>query len=251
MPGPVDYAFVVLFAVVVSLFEYLVFWPRFRDAVSSGAPDARTSAYRRVLVGEWGFAVIAIALWLTARRPLPALGLSAPGGWRLAVGLVLATAVVVLAVLQIASVARATAEQRVALRPRLGELAFMLPHTAEEQRWFMALSITAGICEELLYRGYLVWVLQPWLGLYGAMFAGVVLFGLGHSYQGRRGMLRATLAGAAMATIVLASGWLVPAMIVHAVIDASSGVVSHAILREEHPATSSHAATSRLTGSPE
>ena len=60
----------------------------------------------------------------------------------------------------------------------------------------------------------------------------VVAFGIGHSYQGRKGAIRATLAGAVMAIIVLSTNSLVPAMIVHALIDAGSGTVGYWILRE-------------------
>ena len=236
MSQTVDYAFAVLFAVVVSLFEYFVFWPRFRDAIRSGAPDARVRGYRRVVIGQWTFAIAALAIWRAYDRPLGALGLSTPTGWRLVVGVGIIVAIVYLAAAQIRSVSRTTAERRVALRPRLGTLAFMLPHTTDERGWFIALSVTAGVCEELLYRGYLVWVLQPWLGLIGAALASVVLFGLGHGYQGRNGLVRATLAGAVMATVVLVTHWLVPAMVVHAVIDASAGMVGYALLSGERGA---------------
>ena len=146
---------------------------------------------------------------------------------------------VALVVLQLWSARRLSPERRVAARPKLGGVAFMLPHTALEERWFVALALTAGFCEELLYRGYLAWFFAPWLGSAGAMLLVVVAFGLGHSYQGRRGAIRATLAGAVMAAIVLASDSLVPAMIVHAVVDIGGGTLGYWLLREQgQPRTS-------------
>src|SRR5436190_773266 len=64
---------------------------------------------------------------------------------------------------------------------------------------------------------------------------GVVLavFGLSDLYQGRNGAIKATLAGAVMAGIVLATGSLIPAMIARAVIDIGGGTVGYLLLRDQ------------------
>ena len=109
----------------------------------------------------------------------------------------------------------------------------MLPRTRQDETWFLILSATAGFCEEFLYRGYLAWFFAPWLGGIGAMIAVVAIFGISHAYQGWKGAVKATIAGAVMAAIVLATGSLIPAMIVHALIDAGGGTVGYWLLRDE------------------
>ena len=235
MPTLVDYAFVFLFAVLVTLFEGFVYWPRFRASVATGVPGARVRGYRRIIAGEWLFAIACLGIWLGAGRPLAGLRLTTPSGWPLAAGVGIIVVMGLLIAQQRRAVARMDDAQRAALRPKLGELSYLLPHSPDEAAWFTALSVTAGICEELLYRGYLVWVLQPWLGTMGAMAASIVLFGLGHGYQGKKHFVKATLAGAVMGAIVLVTGWLVPAMIVHALIDVGSGAVGYAVLRQPTP----------------
>jgi CAAX protease family protein len=233
MPVAVDYVFAVVLVVVASLYEHFYFWPRFRADVAANRPGARPRAYRRGIIGQWLFAGTAIAIWMAHGRPWTALRLSLPHGGRLALGVAVVLAAVALMVLQLWSAGRLSPERRVAARPKLGNVTFMLPHTAREQSWFVALALTAGFCEELLYRGYLAWFFAPWLGSAGAMFLVVVAFGLGHSYQGRRGAIKATLAGAVMAAIVLASDSLIPAMIAHALVDIGGGTVGYWLLREQ------------------
>ena len=233
MPTFVDYAFVLLFAVLVTLYEVFVYWPRFRAAVATGVRGARVRGYRRIIAGEWLFAIVCLGIWLGAGRPLADLRLTTPAGWRLATGISIIVVLGFLITQQLRAVARMDDTQRTALRTKFGELSYLLPHAPDEAAWFTALAVTAGICEELLYRGYLVWVLQPWLGAAGAMAASVLLFGLGHGYQGKKQFVKATLAGAVMGAIVIVTGWLVPAMIVHALIDVSSGALGYKVLRQD------------------
>ena len=227
-----DYGFAFVLLVVASVYESAYFWPQFRAGVAAGDPEARTRAYRRGIIGQWLFAAAAVTIWSLYERPWDALRLTMPPGWRLVLGIGFVVAAIGLLVLQLWSVARLSSARRIAAQPKLGNVAFMLPHTAREERWFVGLSITAGVCEELLFRGYLPWLFAPWLGQVGAMALVVALFGLSHAYQGRRGATRATLAGAVMAAIVLTTGSLIPAMIVHAAIDIGGGTVGYWLLRE-------------------
>jgi len=231
-PTAIDVAFALLFTIVVSVTEYFVFWPRLKRRLEAGVPGARLGAYRRITIGEWAFAIATIIIWFAHGRPWSALGLVPAGGWHAAASVGVILAAIGLGGTQSFLIGRATPEEREAVRPRLRPYFFLLPRTVHEVRAFTVLSVTAGICEELLYRGYLVWFLRPWLGLYGAAAGSVIVFGLGHSYQGTSGAIRATLAGAALGAIVLLTGWLIPAMLLHASIDAASGYVGYTVLQE-------------------
>ena len=228
----VDWVYVVLLLVGATAYEYLYFWPRFRAAVTAGQRDARLGAYRRGVIGQWLLALTALALWTNQGRSWELLGVVQPHGWRLGLGIGIVLAAVGLLTLQLWSVRRLPRERRIAARPKLGSLEFMLPHTAGEEGWFVALSLTAGFCEELLYRGYLPWFFTPWLGRPLAMLLIVLVFGASHLYQGRSGAIKATIAGAVMAAIVLATGSLIPAMITHALVDIGGGTVGYWLLRE-------------------
>ena len=64
-----------------------------------------------------------------------------------------------------------------------------------------------------------------------AAIAVALVFGVGHSYQGPRGMLTTGLAGLALGALYLVSGSLPLPMAVHALSDAYSGTVGRAALQ--------------------
>jgi membrane protease YdiL (CAAX protease family) len=121
------------------------------------------------------------------------------------------------------------------MRARLGEFSIALPHTSNELSWFVALSLTAGFCEEFLFRGYLIWAFQPWLGWWGAAVLLLSSFAAAHAYQGKAGFTRTVLIGGVFTLLVALSGSLVPAIVLHATVDILSGVIAWLILRDEPP----------------
>lgn len=248
MPTSIDLAFAAFYTLGLLAVESFIFWPRMRPAMAANVPGARVRAYQTILVAEWLLTIFVVARWAALRRPWSDLWLTPPNGWRLVVSLALVLPMAWMVWQQSRRLARMTAARREALRPTFGPFSFMVPHTLAEHRWFQVVSVTAGICEELLFRGFLVWALRPWLGLWGAAAAAAILFGLGHTYLGRAGFTRATIAGVVFGLIALITGSLVPGIILHALADLQSGMVGWAAFREDvaaataqpplHPASS-------------
>jgi membrane protease YdiL (CAAX protease family) len=111
-------------------------------------------------------------------------------------------------------------------RPRieksLEKLNFILPKTAEERRWFVLVAITAGVCEEILYRGFLIHYFRELpvsIGLIGALILSSCVFGFAHLYQGVVGIVQTTILGAIFGLIFIVTGSLVLPMVLHALID--------------------------------
>lgn len=98
----------------------------------------------------------------------------------------------------------------------------ILPATRGEKVWAVLLvAPTAAVCEEFLYRGYLLAQLQQWLdsGPWALVLSSIA-FGLGHAYQGAAGAARAAFLGAWLGYPVLLTGSLYPSMAAHFLIDA-------------------------------
>jgi hypothetical protein len=132
------------------------------------------------------------------------------------------------------------------LRRRMRNIERMMPRTQDELRWFGRLALTAGICEELLYRGYLLWYLTSWMPVVPAVLVASAVFGFGHAYQGPRGIAVTALIGVFMCAIYLLTGSLIACMLIHALTDLYAGHTAHAAFSREDAAP---AATASETAS--
>jgi membrane protease YdiL (CAAX protease family) len=112
----------------------------------------------------------------------------------------------------------------------------LLPRTLQERLVFVALAVTAGICEEILYRGfgiaYTEWLI-PGVGRPAIIVLTGAAFGLAHAYQGPRNVLLTGVVGGMFAWLTLTTGTLVPAMIIHALVDLRVAALPSTVAAEE------------------
>lgn len=205
---------------------------RLQRRLAAGDGGARLRLYRTTIVAEWVSAIALLALWLGASRGLAALGLGAGvGGWRLWLGAALTLTFLLFQLRQVITVRRSPEERR-RLRKTMAHLAEGLPHDRAELRAFFGLSLTAGFCEELVYRGYAIWLLAAYAGPWVALGGSAVLFALGHVYQGPRTLPAILFVGLVTGGLYLLTGSLWAPIVVHATIDVTSGQMLHAALAE-------------------
>ncbi len=190
-----------------------------------GGPLARRRGYAEVIAVLWSVAaVVAVAvparlLWTS---PVPPAALHLPVGvvggpvvYGVCGGLAVGLAVPVLLARWVPDVGRRFAR---GLEP----LAYFLPATAPDRRWFVAVSVTAGVCEEVVYRGFLIRYLHagPWAASPAvAVVVAAAVFGLAHGYQGVRGVLLTALVGVGLTGLFLLSGNLAVPILAHAALD--------------------------------
>jgi len=101
-------------------------------------------------------------------------------------------------------------------------LAFLLPSTREERAWWWAVCITAGICEEIVYRGFLLHyfhALPFHLSLTWALVVSSLIFGIGHLYQSVGGGVQTAVIGFVFGVMFVMTGSLAIPIVVHAVMD--------------------------------
>ena len=106
-----------------------------------------------------------------------------------------------------------------------GSVNNLLPRSRKERKYWSFVSLTAGICEEITFRGFLFFLLQmifPNMPMLLILAVTSVVFGVAHMYQGVRGMIRTGLVGALFGGLFLVTGSLIPAMFLHFISDISS-----------------------------
>ena len=104
-------------------------------------------------------------------------------------------------------------------------LGFLVPRTGLEMTIWLGLSLTAGICEETVFRGYLQ---KQFLSLNGSAFLAILLqglcFGAAHGYEGTQKMVLIALLGIFFGVLTYFRKALYPAIIAHATYDFAAGL---------------------------
>jgi len=103
----------------------------------------------------------------------------------------------------------------------------LLPRGPAEIAAWVGLSVSAGICEEVVFRGYLQ---QQFRALTGsapvAIAVQAVIFGVSHGYQGLRNTIVIAILGALYGVVAHWRRSLRPGMILHAWTDVVGGIFS-------------------------
>lgn len=194
---------------------------RMRSAVDLN----RVQIYERTMLTEWlSFAFVLIGVWLAGSGFATVIG----ERWRSMrdvlrdLGLGVAFSIVSTIVLSMFEPHHGGGADRA--------VQFLLPHGRLEMALWVALSVSAGICEEALFRGYLQ---RQFMALTRNVSAGILLsamaFGLAHSYQGWRRAIVIGLEGAMLGAMAHWRKSVRPGMIAHAWKDALAPLLMSAL----------------------
>jgi len=99
-----------------------------------------------------------------------------------------------------------------------GEIELILPKSGTERIIWVFLSLTAGICEETAFRGYLITRLKLFSRIKGWIFpilASSLAFGMGHTYQGAGGFILISIYGIMFGVLYVKTGSIWPGIIAH------------------------------------
>jgi membrane protease YdiL (CAAX protease family) len=188
-------------------------------------PAERISLYTSTILFQW--IAVGVVTWRAWAHGFNAeqLGLSAPGAWKPIVAAIVGSGLV--ATLQWLNLRRMGRMPEKA-RGRLQALAErILPQSPKERAPFFALAVTAGICEEFLYRGFAMAALtRSELPTWGVVVISSMLFGAAHLYQGRGGLVGTILLGLLFAVARVIFGSLIPVMAWHTAVDIVAGVAA-------------------------
>jgi membrane protease YdiL (CAAX protease family) len=183
----------------------------------------RLSLYASTIAFQW--IMVALVAWRAWARGYTAadVGLASEVKWQVFLaGIVGAATLAVLQWLNLRRMGRPSTPAR-GLLQSLAERIF--PQSSVEMLPYFALALTAGVCEEFLYRGFaMAAIIRAGSPVWGAVLLSSLLFGLAHLYQGRGGAVGTMLLGALFGAARIGYDSLVPAVFWHSAVDLVGGV---------------------------
>jgi membrane protease YdiL (CAAX protease family) len=208
---------------VAGLVLVIPLWDRHETRLLKTKPTSanRIRSYHKTIAWLWGATVLLLATvpWDALVRPsLP--DIEWPRAARATV--VGMTAGALLAMLIPVLLARANTAMRERLIAQFATIGFFLPASRIERRWFVAVCLSAGICEEVIYRGFLIRFLAEAplaLPTAAAIALAAAAFGIAHGYQGFAGVVSTAVIALFMTVAFLAAGHLGLPMVLHILID--------------------------------
>jgi uncharacterized protein len=234
--------------------EVVRFLPRYRQLkqdIANGVAGARERIYWETLAFEWISCLLALlALGFSWNKLNPkSLGLDhaqltqwfLPSGGSdrslvagmlvgLTAGIVLGG--VALIVLRLKAnrrgvVAAASDAPKPWYRKLMPDFEALIPVTSRERVLFAGVAISAGICEEVVFRGWLLGTLHETIGLGGTalILTAAAIFGLAHVYQRTTGVVLTGLAGMLFCVLYVATGSLLAPIILHSLMDVRFALV--------------------------
>jgi membrane protease YdiL (CAAX protease family) len=191
----------------------------------------KTGTYYHLICGLWGGALAVIIMSFLAGLTLADIGLRQMrfdyGFWFTAITLSLGGLLFVFGLYQmIASLVskkrKEAAEKQYGNHAVLSEI---LPRSKKEKFLFACVSLSAGVCEEIIFRGFLLYLLLalfPDVSIILVIFITSALFGIAHFYQGLQGVIGTAIFGVFFMCLLLVTGSLVLPILLHFFHDLSS-----------------------------
>ena len=124
-------------------------------------------------------------------------------------------------------------ELRAEITNKLEPYRDILPVSTNEMFIFtLILSVSAGICEELLFRAYLFTLIDNHIGMVAAILLSSAVFGLWHIYLGWQEVIRTSVMGAVFCGVFIFTGNIILPILLHVFVDVYSGLMCYFAMRK-------------------
>lgn len=214
-----NFLYVIIPVLVVAWTIWGVFdYRQLKAKLARGEREALIKEYKFTIIGEviGGFLAlfaVGVSIWYTD----PSFGIAVSAGMKrgLSSQLVSGGLGFVVAVAFLAIRSRRAKKEFV-----IGDIEAIIPRTIRERYYYVVVAVSAGIGEELVFRGFGLRLFSH-LGAKGVLllFLTSLVFGLAHIYQGVAGILATAVLGFVFSMAYIISGTLLLPIVLHALID--------------------------------
>ena len=233
----IDHILALLFAVVIPLFAVFKSQPKLKKIQFN--TKTKISVYLSNSISLWIGAIIIVVLWLVQGRTFEQIGLSLNkiSAGMLSVGLI---SFFILAYLSDLLIKFKIQSEREKLIDKWQKDIPFLPSKKIELKYFYLLALSAGVCEEIIFRGFLI---NYFVGLFGNETSGLILavllpgliFALSHIYQGWNAVFKIILMAVIFGALFILMKSLWPLIILHTLVDVFSGMAAYSLLSKVVP----------------
>jgi CAAX protease family protein len=180
---------------------------------------------------------VVMAVWLLFKRPLPEIGLTQPVNiqlwWHLPIIFLLVYLLDTFVTLSSKKEIDKSIENFKKRTP-------FLPTRKSELPDYLLMCFSAGVFEEIVYRGYLVnycWHLFDGFSYQRSLSVIVpaLVFSISHFYQGTKAVIKIFVLALLFGYIFIYSGSLLIVMLLHFLVDAVGGLLTIKYMQEEEP----------------
>ncbi|MFD1350836.1 CPBP family glutamic-type intramembrane protease [Oceanobacillus caeni] len=182
--------------------------------------------YGETMISQWIIVIIFLAYWFWTKRSFKDLFsfknpiFSFQTEFLIALGLGVGLSIVMFVL--IISFSK-TIRKKVSEALTDESIQFLLPTTLGERLFFLLIAITAGVCEEIIFRGVMLYYLSHLQFELSIIVIGIIsslLFGIVHLYQGWKGVFLTSYLGAVLFFLFVGTGYLLVPIVLHFLIDA-------------------------------
>ncbi|KRG12901.1 CPBP family intramembrane glutamic endopeptidase [Lederbergia galactosidilytica] len=222
--------FIIIYEPIIGYFDFQKFKIDLKEN-----QDARLKYYKNAIIGLWIPTVFILLLVVFTELTLKDIGLSIPSINTDTLGPLVTYAVLTIGVLYLFGILYYSIGYPFSDKIRTkftqikekewGNIDYseIMPITNKEKRLWNYVSLTAGITEEIIYRGFLIFALTylfPNFSVWLIIIISSLLFGLAHTYQGfTTGVLRTTVFGVIFSILYIGISSILPLVVFHFLID--------------------------------
>lgn len=217
--------FILLYEPIIGYFGY----QKFKNAIKEKT-NVRSQYYISIIIGLWIPTISILLLVFVTELKLNDIGIAIPNIDTAPLGSVMTYFIIGICLLYLLIVIYYHFNNKIrtkliqAKENQLNTVSFsdMMPVTSREKHIWNYVSLTAGVTEEIIYRGFLIFSLSylfPSFTIWLVIIISSLLFGLAHTYQGVIGVIRTAIIGILFSGLYIGLGSILPLIVFHFLID--------------------------------
>lgn len=177
--------------------------------------------YKQTILLFWALAVLIIINYFITQLPQ----LNLYPNFTI-IGIIVSILVLVFSVLQYKS-SNITSDKLIIIKDKMKDVYHYLPKTRKEFDWFITLSISAGICEEIVFRLFLFEFLKDNANLLIAFVLANIIFAITHIGMGKQNIISSFILGLLFSAIYYYTQNIWIAVFLHIAIDINGGILGY------------------------